>query len=244
MFYFFFFTLFFVIINGFTTNLNNYQWKLIRSILNNPKITEKSRERQQIDLLLFSKYRTWAIHKSYVFKRFHRYKCRNINVEDLITYSLTGLYKATKQYNGSYSFHTYANIYILGELYKGLTELQPITILPKSIRRSKMKNEHKFFYKKLLNTQFIGFDQYWMFEKRQPIYSFHNEKRSIEDIWEKIELDPFSKRVFQYKYDVSFQKIRSDKHISKLMSCSEETIRMNLKKTRETLQKIYPNIIK
>ena len=83
-----------------------------------------------------------------------------------------------------------------------------------------------------------------MFEKRQPIYSFHNEKRSIEDIWEKIELDPFSKRVFQYKYDISFHKIRSDKYISKLMSCSEETIRMNLKKTREILQKIYPNIIK
>lgn len=93
-----------------------------------------------------------------------------------------------------------------------------------------------------MNTQFIGFDNYWIFEKKQELNSLEME-RNIDELWEKIELDSFSKRVFQYKYDIYFNTIRSNREISELMCCSEETIRMNLKKTRENLKKTHPNII-
>jgi RNA polymerase sigma factor (sigma-70 family) len=227
----------------FSLNLTKPQWIQIRKLLQHPKTTIPMREK--IHNILFHKYRTWTIHQAYEFKRYHRYKCRNINIEDIISYSLEGLQIAIRRYNGSSYFHTYANKYILWQLYKGLTDLQPITILSKSIRRrayTENKNRHQ--YKKLLNTQFIGFDHYWIFEKRQSQkqVSLENE-RIIEEWWETIELDSFSKRTFKYKYDFSFNKIRSNREISELMCCSEETIRMNLKKTREILRKIYPNIL-
>lgn len=225
-------------------NLSKYQWQNIQYILQHPRSTLQMKE--QIREILFIKYQSWTIHQAYLFKRYHRYKCRNINIEDLSLYSLQGLQIAVNKYNGSSFFHTYANKYILWQLYQGLTDLQPITILSKSIRKrslkTKIKTVNRNQYKKLLNTQFIGSDQYWIFEKKQEQYSLEKE-RNIEELWEKIELDIFSKRVFQYKYNVFFNKIRSNREISELMCCSEETIRMNLKKTREKLKKSYPNII-
>jgi RNA polymerase sigma factor (sigma-70 family) len=198
--------------------------------------------REKINQILFTKYRTWTIHQAYLFKRYHRHKCRNINIEDLILYSLQGLQIAVNKYDGSSYFSTYANKYILWQLYQGLTDLQPITILSKSIRKRSLKTENRNQYKKLLNTQFIGFDNYWIFEKKQEQNSLETERR-IEELWENIELDVFSKRVFQYKYDIFFNTIRSNREISELMCCSEETIRMNLKKSREILKKTHPNII-
>ena len=198
--------------------------------------------REQISQILFTKYRTWTIHQAYVFKRYHRYKCRNIIIEDLILYSLEGLQIAVNKYDGSSYFHTYANKYILWQLYQGLTDLQPITILSKSIRKRSLKTENRNQYKKLLNTQFIGFKDYWIFEKKQELTSFQKE-RNVDELWEKIDLDSFSKRVFQYKYDVFFNKIRSNREISELMCCSEETIRMNLKNSRELLKKSHHHIL-
>jgi hypothetical protein len=53
-------------------------------------------------------------------------------------------------------------------------------------------------------------------------------------IWENINnLDPFSKRIIYLKYDIDFNKVRSNKIISELMCCSEETIR---KKNLEVLK--------
>jgi len=226
----------------FSLNLSNNQWQNIRSLLLHPKTTIPMKK--QIENILFTKYQTWTIHQAYLFKRYHRHKCRNINIEDLILYSLQGLQIAVKKYDGSSYFHTYVNKYILWQLYQGLTDLQPITILSKSIRKSSLKNGNRNQYKKLLNTQFIGFDHYWIFEKKQELNSLEKE-RNIDELWENIELDIFSKRVFQYKYDMFFNKnkIRSNREISELMCCSEETIRMNLKKSREILKKTHPNII-
>jgi len=214
---------------------------MIKNSIKHPEI--QISERNRINNIIFSKYKSWSIDKAYKFKKFHRYKCRNISIEDLKLYSLEGLMKAVKKYNGNSFFHYYAEKYIMGELYKGLTDLQPITIIPKSIRRSKtntLKTENNYIYKKLLNTQFIGFDNYWMFEKRQPIKTEINSLQTRYDIWNSIKLkDAFSKRVFEYKYDIDFNKIRSNKQISILMACSEETIRKNMEKTKEKIKNTY-----
>lgn len=214
---------------------------MIQNIIQHPKTTTIMREK--IRHILFTKYQTWTIHQAYLFKRYHRHKCRNINIKDLTLYSLQGLQIAVKKYDGSSYFHTYANTYILWQLYQGLTDLQPITILSKPIRKRSNKTENRNQYKKLLNTQFIGYNDYWIFEKGQKQGPMQNSLARIHELWEKIELDPFSKRIFQYKYDIYFHKMRSNREISNLMCCSEETIRMNLKKTREKLQKSHPNIL-
>ena len=89
----------------------------------------------------------------------------------------------------------------------------------------------------MLTTKLINYSDNWQFDK---IYN----KKEIEhldkitkidsnnELWIKIEnLDPFLKRIFYLKYDFEFNIIRSNKHISELMCCSEENIRKNLVKT-------------
>lgn len=233
------------LVNGL--NLTGEQWKLIKTIINHSKTPTVIKNK--ISDVIYDKYETWAIHQAYEFKNFHRFKCRNINVQDLILYSLEGLKIASQKYNGKTFFHLYATIYIKGSLYKGLTQLQPMTNIPKSIRKDKnneMKTANNFYYKKLLNTQFVGYSDYWMFEKKQLLSDSKDESNLIE-IWNyvNLNLDAYSKRVFYYKYNYYFEKINSNKKIAELMVCSEENIRMNLKKTKNLLKNniIVDNII-
>ena len=211
-------------------NLSNIQWKQINTIISHPKITPILRNK--VNQLIYSKYETWAIHKAYVFKKTHRYNSRNINIQDLILYSLEGLYKATTKYNGKSSFHTYAEIYVNGQLYSGLTTLQSITNIPKQIRKQKEKTNYKI-YKKKLNTQFVGYDDYWIFDKvRNNIDVNENDIIYIQEFWNKINynntINAFTRRIIHYKYNYYFDKIRSNKEISILMCCSEETVRQHL----------------
>jgi RNA polymerase sigma factor (sigma-70 family) len=212
-------------------NLSNIQWKQINTILSHPKITPIIRNK--VNQLIYSKYETWAIHKAYVFKRTHRYNSRNINIQDLILYSLEGLQKATTKYNGKSSFHTYAEIYIHGQLYVGLTRLQAITNIPKQIRKQKEKPNY-LIYKKRLNTQFVGYNDYWIFDKVNINREEKEKEEFIQSFWNEINCNTtnaFTRRIFHNKYNYYLDKIRSNKEISIQMSCSEETIRQHLKKS-------------
>jgi RNA polymerase sigma factor (sigma-70 family) len=233
-----FFLLIIFVIFVKSLNLTSQQWKLIKIIINHSKTPDIIKNK--ISNIIYNKYETWAIHQAYEFKRFHRYKCRNINIQDLILYSLEGLKMASHKYNGKIFFHLYANIYIKGSLYNGLTDLQPITNIPRSIRKNKtneMKTVNNFYYKKLLNTQFVGYNEYWMFEKKQILGDNKDESNLIE-FWNNVNnnLDAYSKRVFHLKYNYYFEKINSNKKIAELMACSEENIRMNLKKSKNILK--------
>ena len=58
----------------------------------------------------------------------------------------------------------------------------------------------------------------------------NNHDHEFETMWERIdELEPFERKIFRYKFDFHFNKIRSNIEISKLMSCSEEYVRLSLK---------------
>ena len=220
-------------------NITKEQWKLIHKIIIHPNTPFVMRNK--VNEILYSKYETWAIHKAYQFKTHHKYKCRNINIQDLILYSLEGLKKATCKYNGKSYFHKYAEIYISGQLYYGLTELQPITSIPKYIRKNKShplkQNHNNYNYKKMLNTQFVGYEKYWIFEKIQKQIDDIDET-IIYELWNDIhlKLNPRSKQILSHKYNYFFETQLSNKKISEKMNCSEETIRQNLKKTNTFIQ--------
>jgi len=218
-------------------NINTYQWKQINAIVQHPNTPQYMRN--TVNHILYKKYETWAINKAYVFKREHKYNCRNINIHDLILYSLQGLQKATTKYNGKHSFHTYANIYIYGQLYVGLCELQSITNIPKHIRRRKEKPNYSQ-YKKQINTQFVGYDDYWIFDKtktKNKEYDDDIDESSIHEIWNQVNNyeNVFTKRVFHYKYNYYLEKIRSNKEISEQMTCSEESVRKHLEKMKNSI---------
>jgi len=217
-------------------NINAYQWKQINAIIQHPN-TPKSM-RNTVNNILYEKYESWAIHKAYVFKREHRYNCRNINIDDLVLYSLQGLQKATTKYNGKSYFHTYANIYIYGQLFIGLSELQPITNIPKHIRRRKEKPNYTQ-YKKRINTQFVGYDDYWIFDKTKTKKNTDDtdDTSSIQEIWNQVNIyeNVVTKRIFHYKYNYYLEKIRSNKEISEQMVCSEESVRKHLEKIKQSI---------
>jgi hypothetical protein len=82
-----------------------------------------------------------------------------------------------------------------------------------------------------------------MFEKRQDLSNNINpiiENNIYYEIWNNMyeKLDPFSKQILKYKFDYYFNNLNSNKRISELMCCSEETIRQNLKKSKKVINNI------
>jgi RNA polymerase sigma factor (sigma-70 family) len=60
------------------------------------------------------------------------------------------------------------------------------------------------------------------------------EQSDYTDYWTTIlskpELTPFQKKILEYKFSYSFDTIRNNKEVAELMACSEETVRLSLKK--------------
>ena len=215
---------------------NNYlskpQWAKINSLIK--KTDMPFYVRNKINNILYTYYEKWALKKAKEFKSFHKHKCMNIKLNELELYSKFGLHKATLNYKGNSSFVNYAEKYILGELYNGLTKLHALTILPESYRKKNIANKKdvKNIPMNVMNTQFVSFDNYWIFDN----YYKHSENEHLNNIimydeqnilvdYIHSKLDTFSKRVFYYKYDMNFKSIRSNKVIAELMCCSEEKIR-------------------
>ena len=225
--------------------LNNYQIKLIKNLIQNPLLQNK--DRAKINLILYKAYEKWAIKKAIDFKTLHRYKCNNIKTEELVLSSKIGLFKSIKKYNGKFNLINYSSIYVNSELLKVLTETYSLSILPKSFRKKNkenISNEELNKYKNLLKTELSSQYTNWrlnlMFVNKEDVLSKIIKKNEEEEKIKKIEkitknLSPFSKRIFHLKYNYNSNVILSNKKISELMCCSEETIR---KKLEEIKQKV------
>jgi DNA-directed RNA polymerase sigma subunit (sigma70/sigma32) len=90
------------------------------------------------------------------------------------------------------------------------------------------------------------FDKCYSKNKESKVVQEMNDREKHSELWNTINelLDPFSRKVFQYKYNYDFQKIRSNLEISKMLGFSEEHIRQILKKSNEKIrqnQSFYAN---
>jgi RNA polymerase sigma factor (sigma-70 family) len=215
--------------------LSKSTFKILNKIFKNPLC-----DREKSEKILYKYFEKWAINKAYEFKKFHKYKCSNIFIEDLIMASKIGLFKSVKKYNGKSSFTNYANIYIKSELLKILTSHFSLSILPKSYRsksKTNMSNNNIIIYKQLLHTKIINNDDTWQLEKmyynnkyNDNILNNINDNFKLEEILNTINssLTPFLKRIFYLKFNIDFTPIRSNRRVAELMCCSEEYIRKSL----------------
>ena len=214
--------------------LTTFQWKLIKTILSNPSVSNEMKFKTQ--KIIFNHYSNWAISKSY--HCIEKYKfCKNINPKELNMYALLGLEKAILTYNTSYPFFKHANNYVDYCLYDGISELQPINIIPKYLRKNKKwRNKNSDIYKQSLYTQFIGFDE-WIMDK-------HNDNQNNEllefnhynkkEVFEFIEnMSYLSKAIIKYKYGENYGY--SNKKIAEILGYSEETIRFKHNITKNIL---------
>jgi len=206
--------------------LTNEQWKDIKIILKNKKSTATMREKT--NEIIYNHYENYAFYKAVNFKKKHSFKCQHISIEELFIYSARGLWKSILKYNSSYPLIPHADMYILNELHLGMSELQPISKIPKSIRRYKTKNIY------LPTTYFGSFEN----NGSEVFEESHNENldyfNEYANYWEKINgMNPTIKQILKYKYNFYFDKIRTNKEVAHLMSCSQEHIRQEINKFKK-----------
>jgi len=225
----------FFIKNITSLHLNNFQIKIIKSAIQNPELSLKQREK--INYILYKAYEKWSISKAIEFKSIHKHKCSNIKLEELVFASKIGLFKSLQKYNGKYDLINYSSIYIKSELLRVLTDTYSSSIVPKTFRKKNKSNMTK-----------IERDKYNFLLEVKPIVSyeqwkcdliFQNKENTPNQIFERKEMfyellnnhnlfSEFTKRVIYLKYLFYTNNIPSNKHISELMCCSEETIRQEL----------------
>jgi hypothetical protein len=216
--------------------LTSSQYKMINNLILNSKLTIY--QRNKINLILFRSYENYAIKQAKIFKKKHFYKCKNININDLIICSKVGLYKSIKRYNGKNTILIFSYIYIKSEMLKLLTNYYSSSIIPRKIRIKNKKNftlnELEFYNKninicKIYYLDKILFNDIYYSENNNNILTNINNNEIYEHIWQKINnMDSTIKRIVHLKYDFYFNIIRNNKDIAELMSLSEETIRKKL----------------
>jgi len=175
------------------------------------------RTRHLLEAILYKRYESWAIKIGSNFKKKHYYKCKHIPYHEMSIYSRMGLLNAIRRYQPTKEtsmFHLYAIHHIRGQLYKGMTDLSPITnVSRKTLRRA--------------GAVYARADHHYdMLSNRPAVVS----SLSANSLWEYIEetADPFTRRCITYKFDYDFNTIRSNQEVAYLMECSEETVRKNI----------------
>ena len=250
-----FILLFTYLVNSFSLQiyLNYNQWTNIQKILQHKETPPNIKN--TVKNIIYHAYEKLAISEAYKFKKFHLYKCKNISINDFLLSSKLGLYKSIQKYNGYTNFENYSKKYIHGELYKCLTNFHEITNVPKSYRRKAKTNltmDSRKNYKKCLKTSLVSIEEYWRFDKMQlkshekKIISTPEEEQEerngeqtirakMNELLQRSDIDTFSKKVFEYKFDAEFQVIRSNKHIAELMGYSEEHVRNKLENFKKLI---------
>ena len=246
-----FILLFTYLANSYKIYLNYNQWTNIQKILQHKETPPKIRN--TVKNIIYHAYEKLAIGEAYKFKKLHLYKCNNINIEDFLLSSKLGLYKSIQKYNGYTNFENYSKKYIHGELYKCLRNFHEITNVPKSYRRKAKTNltiNSRKNYKKCLKTSLVSIEEYWRFDKMQTLKKKtiltpeekEEERNNVQiirakmnELLQRSDIDTFSKKVFEYKFDADFQVSRSNKHIAELMGCSEEHVRNKLENFKKLI---------
>ena len=205
--------------------LSNKEWVILRNYIKSSDTTLSMRDK--VDTILFYKHLPFVNKKVNNFKRFHYRKCKHIDKYDLLVCGYKSLYDSVKKYNGDFTFYNYVDKYIQGSLYKVMTEHYPISKISKLDRRKSLAKRNTTQYNYLPNLYLQNKD---IIQSPNNNKYEHTYENGIYDIWEIIdEFDPYVRKMFYYKFDFNFNKVRSNCHISKILCCSEEHVRKTMK---------------
>jgi len=221
---------------------------MINNLIRSKGLTQD--QRKKINVLLYNSYEGWAVKKAFDFKYFHNFKCKNIDIDDLILSSKVGLYKATQRYNANSSFSYYSELHIKNELFATLTKHFSFSKIPSYFRRKRKNNFTKIEvnnYMNLLHPEFISYTEYWKFDSFKediddiPVIFMKEEeqKEKIIRIWKEVDkFEPFSKKIFLLRYDRSFNILRTSKEIALMLDYTPSHIRTTLSRSNKRLADI------
>ena len=217
-----------------TTLLTNKQLTLISTILQHNNTTPDMKI--SIQKILFKKYYTYAFYCTNKFYKKNPKLLINIKKRELLQYAMLGLLKACHNFNGKSDFSKYLKIYITGYLYKGITDCNPICLIPHRLRINKewRNNNLKYYYNSIKGPIYSDDDYLFQIEKNNCA-NYDELKENIRYIVNNE--DPFSKRMFYLRYDFdTFTKKYPIKTVAELSCCSEEYVRIKL---NNIYKKIY-----
>jgi len=202
-------------------HLTPNQWGSIRIILSNPATSPDIRQRTQ--RVIYYKYEDWAIHQAKLFKDARYALCRHIHSDELAIYAVRGLIKSIERCDytklGTTPFSIYAKKWVDGELLEGMTELQPMTVLPKSWRKRRGLKCRKSYL-------VVSSDRDRDSKQPKSTDSFENIENALEDTYGVS--DAFTRRAAAIKYGGDC--VKSNAEVAKYMGCSEEYVRRKLQK--------------
>jgi len=207
-------------------------------MIQNNKTTQSMREK--IQYILYNRHTPLLHSLIRNFRRYHKFKSKHVQYKDYEQYASIGLLHAIRKYNGYYLFYPYAKIYIIGALYNGLTKHYPIQKSSQTERRKRKLYKAYNFETCGKQTDYPG--QTWYLGKYNSLSSLLelDKNGAKRDIWILIHsLPPSTKRIMYYKFDYDFNVIRSNREISKLFCCSEETIRKKVNQAILNITKSY-----
>ena len=234
-------------------HLTTSQVNMINNLIKSNSLTQE--QRLKINGLMYHSYEKWAIKKAIDFKYLHRFKCKNIPINDLILSSKFGLYKASQNYNGNSSFPYYSEMHIKNELLKTLTKHFSFSKIPRDFRRRNKINftiDELRNYRNLLHPELISYSDYWKFdefligdaENYDVAYNLikkEEEREKIMYIWSVVnEFEPLSKKIFYLRFDSRLNIIRSNREIAKLLGYTRSYVGVILCQCMQNLRNALP----
>jgi RNA polymerase sigma factor (sigma-70 family) len=221
----------FILINliNFTNSyLTNYQWSLINKIIINKNTPLEIKNK--VNEIIFNNYKDKVSYESHLFRKKNFKHLRKIQLDEIKQYGYLGLFKAIKNYNGYSNFYSYAKIYIHSELLRSISELSNTNLEP-----------HKYKSQNILKNNFTkinyGNDE-WLMEKfaKKNTYNKINNLQIYEIHETILNLEPFTKKIFYYRFGYNLDEYNKINKICELMCCSDETVRLELNKCIQLLR--------
>ena len=206
-----------------STHLTPSQWGSIRRILSHPETPLAIRQKTQ--KIVYSKYEEWAIEQAKQFRASRRSFCRHIQENELAVYAIKGLIRAIEKCDyekwGTVPFSCYASRWIEYSLLDGMTELQPMTILPKKWRKRKGLRTRSKSRVRTAGAQMVNGHPVEETSARSFFCQYTELANTISD--------PFHQRVFREKYGGvgggAGGAPRPNREVAIRVGCSPEKVR-------------------
>jgi len=207
------------------------QWNIIDNSIKYYKSFDSNEYLQPIHNHIYMNHHNWTIHYTNNFITNNEFYLKPSQHNELYIYAMRGLLKAIENYDGRGNFYNYGKIYMNGELYKGITDIGPLRLLPhyyRVNRKWRLLNKEKY---DKYNTQ-IKSGINW-----ESSYVRPNDMNTKTNILSTLtELSNEERMLFSMRYDHKMNKKYTLKTIGDFYGYSEETARKKIKKLHEKLR--------
>jgi hypothetical protein len=221
-----------------TAYLSKPQWKVIDHTIQHYKSSEYEKSfLQPIKNYLYINHHNWTHHYTKQFIKTNELFLRQSQKHELNLYASRGLMKAINNYNGKGNFYEYSKYYMNGELFKGISDVGPMRLLPHCYRVSKKWREKNPELYNIANKPIMSSLSPILWN-RSHLGKVQNDKM-IYEIHDAVKQLPNEKRLlFSLRYDVDLKKKNTLVQISQKYGYSPQTIRLKLIQIHEDIRNL------